>query len=74
MGMWHRHVNKVLSYLIYSATKVSDLVLIQLFSFLTREKHVSKSNSKTSAAVKTEIPIQRPNDPPISDIKFGNCV
>ena len=74
MGMWHRHVKKVLSYLIYSAAIVSDLVLIQLFSFLSREKHVSKSNSKISAAVKTEIPIQRPNDPPISDIKFGNCV
>ena len=43
------------------------------FSFFPRLRHMSTSSSKISANDSTDIPIQRPSDPPRSETKFASC-
>ena len=60
-------------YLNSSTWIVDDSVFFPFFSFFPRLRHMSTSNSKISANDSTDIPIQRPTDPPRSERKFASC-
>ena len=60
-------------YLNSSTWIVDDFVFFPFFSFFPRLRHMSRSNSKISANDSTDIPIQRPSDPPRSETKFASC-